>query len=66
MKPGTRNQTKGAAREVKGKVKAAAGRLTGNNRLKFKGRAQAAAGRVQRKVGKAENDLDKDLQEDID
>jgi uncharacterized protein YjbJ (UPF0337 family) len=66
MKPSTRNQAKGAVREIKGKAKEAVGRLTGNTRLKVKGRVQAAAGRVQRKLGKAESNLDKDLKRDIE
>jgi len=66
MKPSTRNITKGAGREIKGKVKEAAGRITGNTRLTVKGRLQSAAGRVQRKMGEAQRDLDKDLEKDID
>ena len=66
MKPSTRNQAKGAAREIKGKAKEAVGRLTGNTRLKVKGRVQAAAGRFQRKLGNVERDLDKDLKRDIE
>jgi uncharacterized protein YjbJ (UPF0337 family) len=60
MKPSTRNTAKGIAREVKGKAKQAAGSLTGNNRLKVTGKIQSAAGRAQRKLGRAERDLEKD------
>jgi len=54
MKPSTRNRTKGAARQIKGKAKEAMGRLTRNPRLEIKGKVQSAAGRIQRKVGDAE------------
>ena len=64
MKPSTRNQTKGAAREIKGKLKEAAGKLTGNNRLKTEGKLQSGAGRLQRKLGQAESDFDKALETD--
>jgi uncharacterized protein YjbJ (UPF0337 family) len=66
MKPSTRNIAKGAGREIKGKVKEAAGRITGNTRLRAKGQLQSAAGRVQRKMGEAQRDLDKELEKDID
>lgn len=64
MKPSTRNIAKGVGRQVKGKSKEAAGRLTGNRRLKAKGRLQSEAGRVQRKLAQAERDLDKDLEKE--
>lgn len=64
MKPGTRNETKGAARELKGKVKEAAGKLTGNNRLKNEGKLQSGVGRFQRKLGQTENEFDKELKSD--
>ncbi len=65
MRPRTRNITKGAGREIKGKVKEATGRLTGNRRLKVKGRLQSAAGRAQRKLGEVQRDFDKEREEDI-
>lgn len=66
MKPSTRNITKGAGREIKGTVKEAAGKLTGNRRLQAEGKLQSGAGRLQRKLGEAEHDLEKDVNKDAD
>ncbi len=66
MKPRTKNITKGAGREVKGRVKEAAGALTGNRRLKAKGRAEGALGHAQRKVGEVERDFEKTAESDLD
>jgi uncharacterized protein YjbJ (UPF0337 family) len=51
MKASTRNKNSGTANIVKGKTKAAAGKVTGNRTLQAKGRAQEFAGKVQRSVG---------------
>jgi len=53
-------------REGKGRIKQAAGKLTRNQRLKTEGRVQAGVGRAQRKLGEAERDFEKDLNDDID
>jgi len=66
MKPRTKNITKGAAREVKGKLKEAAGRLTGKKRLEAKGLLESTAGHAQRKLGEAQRDLAKQSEHDTD
>ena len=53
-------------REAKGRIKAAAGKLTRNQRLKTEGRVQAGIGRAQRKLGESERDFEKDMNEDMD
>jgi uncharacterized protein YjbJ (UPF0337 family) len=58
MKSSNRNRIKGAAKELKGRVKHAAGRATRNRRLQRQGRAEAAAGRARRRVGQAQQDLE--------
>ena len=58
MKPSTKNRSKGMARQVKGKTKAAIGRLTKNPRLETEGRVQSAVGRIQRKLGESQKDLE--------
>jgi uncharacterized protein YjbJ (UPF0337 family) len=63
MKPRTRNIAKGTGREIKGRIKEAAGALTGNKRLKLEGKLQGAAGRAQRKLGKAQKDFEKDTEQ---
>ena len=42
----------GKSDEVKGRVKEAAGVLTGDKKLKRKGKADQAAGKIKQKVGK--------------
>ena len=66
MQPSTRNRSKGTARLIKGRVKETAGRLSGNPRLKARGRFQAAAGKFQRKLGQAEREVEKDLERDVE
>jgi uncharacterized protein YjbJ (UPF0337 family) len=61
MKPSTKNTVKGFAREAEGKVKQAAGAVTGNKSLKVRGKVEAAAGHVQHKLGKAERQADREL-----
>ena len=53
MKPRSKNIIKGAAREVKGKVKESAGRLTGKRGLQAEGWLEKEAGHAQRKLGEA-------------
>ena len=50
----------GAGKQVKGAVKDAAGKLTGDVRLQAEGKAEKATGQVQSAVGKAKDDIRKD------
>lgn len=49
------DRTKGTARQAKGNVKEAAGKVTGNKKLEFEGKTDKAAGSVQKNVGKAKD-----------
>ncbi|MDB4882450.1 MAG: CsbD-like [Gemmatimonadetes bacterium] len=57
---GLENQAKGAAKEVSGKMRNAAGGLTGDTSEQLKGKAKEMEGKTQRKVGEAERDIDRD------
>jgi uncharacterized protein YjbJ (UPF0337 family) len=57
---GLENQAKGAAKELGGKVRHAAGDLTGETSEQLRGKAKEMEGKAQRKVGEAEEDLDPD------
>lgn len=46
-----KDQIKGAANDIKGSIKEAAGKATGNERLEAEGLADRAAGKVQKGVG---------------
>ena len=59
MKPSTKDQMEGTMHEVKGKVKEAAGRATGNPDLEDEGQGEKIAGKVQKKVGQIEKVLEK-------
>jgi uncharacterized protein YjbJ (UPF0337 family) len=59
MNPSSKDQIEGAFHEVKGKVKAAAGRAVGNPDLEDEGTAENLAGKVQKKVGQIEKVLEK-------
>jgi uncharacterized protein YjbJ (UPF0337 family) len=54
MKNSTIDKVKGTARELKGKVKEAAGQATNNPDLADRGTAEKVAGKVQRKAGEVE------------
>lgn len=54
-----RDQVKGRAKEVAGKVEKNAGRAAGSVRTEAKGLAREAAGKVQKAVGDARNASDK-------
>jgi uncharacterized protein YjbJ (UPF0337 family) len=54
IKDSTHDRIEGTAKQARGKVKVAAGKLTGSARLKAKGRADVAAGKVQKKIGDVE------------
>lgn len=56
---GLKNQVKGAAKEVEGKVRNAAGGLTGDTSEQLKGKAKEMEGKAQRKVGETESDIDR-------
>lgn len=46
----------GAGKEIKGAIKDAAGKVTGNVGLQAEGKADKAAGKVQGEVGKAKDE----------
>lgn len=46
-----KDQAKGAAKDVKGSVKQAAGRATGDRRMEGEGAAERVEGKVQKGVG---------------
>ncbi|MDB6095377.1 MAG: CsbD-like [Verrucomicrobia bacterium] len=52
MKPSTTNKARGTSNIVKGDVKQAAGKVSGNRNLQAKGQVQEIVGRIQRGVGK--------------
>ncbi|MDQ2963164.1 MAG: CsbD family protein [Pseudomonadota bacterium] len=54
-----RNQVKGAAKNVAGKVQQKVGELTGNRTQQAKGAAKRVEGKVQKGVGNVEQALDK-------
>lgn len=56
---GLKNQAKGAAKEVGGKVQNAVGGLTGDTTEQVKGKANELEGKAQRKVGEAETRVDR-------
>jgi uncharacterized protein YjbJ (UPF0337 family) len=58
MSAGTMKQ-KGQAKEVKGKVKEAVGRATGNQRMKASGRADVSEGKAQAALGDAGQKVNK-------
>jgi uncharacterized protein YjbJ (UPF0337 family) len=52
-----KNRIKGTAKQVKGSIKEAAGKLTGNTSLELEGDAEQLAGKVQKEYGKAKDRL---------
>ena len=52
-----RDQTEGKGKDLKGRMKEAAGDLTGNDRLKNEGAADQAEGKVQNAWGKGKERL---------
>jgi uncharacterized protein YjbJ (UPF0337 family) len=54
-----RDQLKGAAKNVAGKVQQKVGELTGNKTQQAKGAAKQVEGKIQEGVGKVEQALDK-------
>lgn len=57
---GLENQIKGAAKEVSGKVRNAAGGITSDTSEQLKGKANELEGKVQRKYGEAQTDAAND------
>ncbi len=55
---GAENQIKGTAKEVEGKVRNAAGGITGDTSEQVKGKAKELEGKVQKKFGEAERKAD--------
>ncbi len=53
-----RDQVKGTAKDVAGKVQQKVGQLTGNKTQQFKGAAKQVEGKVQKGVGNVEQVLD--------
>jgi uncharacterized protein YjbJ (UPF0337 family) len=54
-----KDRVEGAGRQVKGAVKDAAGKLTGDVKLQAEGKADKAVGKAQSAVGKAKDDIRK-------
>jgi uncharacterized protein YjbJ (UPF0337 family) len=46
-----KDEAKGAAKDIKGSIKEAAGKASGNERLEAEGAADRVAGKVQKGVG---------------
>jgi uncharacterized protein YjbJ (UPF0337 family) len=58
---GLENQVKGTVKQGEGRIRNAVGGLTGDNSEQIKGKAQDLKGKVQRKIGEAESDADRDI-----
>lgn len=52
-----KNRTEGVKHQVKGGVKEAAGKLTGNESKELHGKIEKNAGKVQRNVGEAADEI---------
>ena len=50
-----KDRTAGVGHQAKGSLKEAAGKVTGNDRLKAEGKAEKAGGKVQEGVGKGKD-----------
>ena len=59
MKSSANDKATGTFHEVKGKAKAAAGRITDNPKLETKGKGEEIAGEIQKKVGQIKQVLGK-------
>ncbi|MCS4245648.1 uncharacterized protein YjbJ (UPF0337 family) [Rhizobium sp. BIGb0125] len=53
------NRIEGFARQTKGAIKEAAGRITGNDKLQAEGKAEKLAGEAQEKLGKTKDTVKK-------
>ena len=52
-----KNRIEGAARQAKGTIKEAIGKVTGNRELEVEGKADKVAGEAQSAVGKAKDSV---------
>jgi uncharacterized protein YjbJ (UPF0337 family) len=59
MKPNTKDQAKGTFETLKGKIKEAAGIITGRRKLEAEGKNQKLAGRARKKLGQVKKVLGK-------
>jgi uncharacterized protein YjbJ (UPF0337 family) len=59
MKSSTKNKTGGVYHEAKGKIKETVGKITDNPSLEAEGIAEKVVGKMQKKVGEAEEVLEK-------
>ncbi|QXC48897.1 CsbD family protein [Agrobacterium salinitolerans] len=53
------NRIKGIARQAKGSIKEAAGKITGNDKLQAEGKAEKLAGQAQEKLGQTKDAVKK-------
>ena len=53
-------EEKGTAKQVKGKIREAAGVLTGNRKMEAKGKLEKTEGKAQEKVGKLKRKINED------
>ena len=56
-----KNEIKGKARQIKGRVKEKAGEITGDPELQDEGTAERIEGKIQQKVGQAQAGAEKAL-----
>jgi uncharacterized protein YjbJ (UPF0337 family) len=54
-----RDQVKGTAKDVAGKIQRKAGEITGSTSQQLKGAAKQVAGKVQKGIGNARDDAEK-------
>lgn len=59
------NRIKGVGKEIEGKLRNAAGAITGDSSEQLKGKAQELKGKAQRKLGDAQDEVD-DADRDLD
>lgn len=51
MKSSTQDKIEGAAKDLKGKAKEGAGKMTGDQEMRLEGKGDQGEGKVQKKVG---------------
>lgn len=56
------NRIEGIARQAKGTIKEAAGKITGNDKLQAEGKAEKLAGQAQEKLGQTKDTVKKSIQ----
>ena len=59
-----KDEAKGAAKDIKGSIKEAAGKATGNERLESEGAAQKTKGKVEDTAGRAKDKV-KDIADKV-